>query len=217
MKNKIDIEIVLGYKSKVIENILERYGIEFVKNPFYSTTNSLVSFWFLFNKWGDEDVIVMNADVYIEQNTLDLIVADNNSPVLYIDSSDITKGDYFIKHSFDNKLLSYGKDLGINDRTAEYIGLAKIARKDKKEISKKLSKMMEEKQFNCWWEDILYGLSDKGKTIHVNDIKGYFWGEIDTIQDYKKLTDFIKNKKGVRCLESTEGYIKKDNRFNNDN
>ncbi|MDG5786665.1 phosphocholine cytidylyltransferase family protein [Evansella sp. AB-P1] len=186
-KNEIDISIVLGYKHEKIIQIIEKYKINFEINPFYDVTNSIASFWFLKQSWGNEDIILMNADVYIEQETLDLILNEKRSPTLFIDTRNKYHGDFFIKHNQYDELLSYGKDLPISERTGEYIGIAKIKKEQKKEIQNKLDEMINEQKHDRWWEDILYELSDNGGVIHVSDIANNYWGEIDTISDYNKL------------------------------
>ena len=56
-----------------------------------------------------------------------------------------------------------------------------------------LDYLIKDEDYNLWWENILYSLSDK-KDIHVKDVEGKFWGEVDTIEDYDRILNYINNK-----------------------
>ena len=48
-----------------------------------------------------------------------------------------------------------------------------------------------------WWEDTLY--TQVGETdIHVIDIKGLFWSEIDYIEDYFRVVEQHKARLGKK-------------------
>jgi len=50
---------------------------------------------------------------------------------------------------------------------------------------------------NEWWEQILYTFAESGEepieTIEVGD---YFWREIDFIDEYQEILDYVRLKKG---------------------
>ena len=46
---------------------------------------------------------------------------------------------------------------------------------------------------NIRWEDVLYSFIEKRIPIHYFDVAGTFWSEVDTLQDYNYLQNWIKN------------------------
>ena len=50
-------------------------------------------------------------------------------------------------------------------------------------------------EYDLWWENVLYSMADTEK-IHVVDVDGIFWSEVDTIEDYRRVLEH----KGVRPL-----------------
>ncbi len=191
LKNDISVCIALGFKHKVLEEQLAAYPIEMVYNPFYDVTNSIASFWFAKEFWKEgEDILIMNADVYIEQDTIDLLVGEKRCPMMLADRKRIVEGDFFFKD--DNDVLKeYGKELKLEDRTAEYIGIAKLEARHRDKIMKKMGEMISVQKHGDWWENILYALSDEGENIYVRNIGDLFWSEIDYIEDYQRILSYV--------------------------
>ena len=192
-RKKIErIGIVLGYQDTEIKEILKNYkNIEFFYNPFYEITNSLASAWFA-KDFLDDDMLIMNADVFMEEALLDDILETKLSPVLFSDETRKEEADFklFYKNGI---LMDYGKELTGEKITGEYIGVAKIT-KDFLNIFKiNLEKMIREKKYSVWWENILYDLIDR-KKIYVKNIENKFWAEVDYIEDYERILKFRKYK-----------------------
>ncbi len=80
-----EIGMILGYKSNIIEELLKRHNIKFYYNYFYEVTNSIASAWFA-KDFFDDDLIMMNADVFLESNLIDKVFQEKRSPLLFTDS-----------------------------------------------------------------------------------------------------------------------------------
>lgn len=193
LKNKIEVAVVLGFKKQMVIDSLKGLDVQFFYNPFYSVTNSIASLWFARDFWSiDEDVLIMNADVYLEQNSIDLMLKDKRSPIMLVDPSRKEQGDYFFK--YENEILSkYGKELPLEERTGEYIGVAKMNKDFRKIFLEQMEIMISSEMYDKWWENVLYSLSDKGVPIYVSEMN-FFWSEIDNILDYQNIISYIKNK-----------------------
>ena len=190
-----DIAIVLGYKAKYVMNILKNYNVNIFVNPFFKITNSIASLWFAreFIE-GNDDLILLNADVYFEEDLLKQVMNEKMNPVLFADKSRALCGDYKLKYE-NNILKKYGKELSKEDSTGEYIGIAKINRNFLNVFLEKLDYLIENQQFDLWWENILYSLVESNE-IYVSDVEGKFWGEVDYLEDYIRILEYrnVKNK-----------------------
>ena len=192
-RNNIDVIIILGFKSDLIIEELKGLNVKFYINPFFRVTNSIASLWFAREELKDnEDIIFANADVYWEEDILELLKDNSKDVIMLGDKSRVEVGDYFFKCKND-KIIDYGKELDVNNRTCEYVGMAKISKDFMPEFVQNLDYLIKDEDYNLWWENILYSLSDK-KDIHVKDVEGKFWGEVDTIEDYDRILNYINNK-----------------------
>jgi NDP-sugar pyrophosphorylase family protein len=54
-----------------------------------------------------------------------------------------------------------------------------------------LKEMIAAGRSNIWWEDVLYSFISKQVPIHFFDVAGTFWTEVDTLQDYNYLQNWI--------------------------
>ncbi|MDM0488391.1 phosphocholine cytidylyltransferase family protein [Clostridium perfringens] len=184
-----DIALIVGYNQNEIRKTLKNYDVEFYYNPFYDVTNSAASAWFAkeFIK-EDEDLIIMNGDVYAEVSLLQEVVEEKMSPVLFADNTRKEEGDYKFYYE-NNILMKYGKELEGNDITGEYVGIAKINKNFIKKFKESLEYMINNQKHSLWWENALYRLSDK-QDIYVKDVDGKFWAEVDYIEDYERILTF---------------------------
>lgn len=184
-----DVAIVLGYNGQVIREILKSYDVTFYENPFYDVTNSIASMWFAKEFLEVEDrYLIMNGDVFLQDELLDTIINNNQSPVMFADGSRKEEADYKFKY-VDGKLIKYGKQLTGDDITGEYIGLGCFDYSFIKTFVKEMNEMISHQQHNVWWENVVYEISENSD-VFISDIKGLFWAEVDYIEDYKRILEF---------------------------
>lgn len=189
-KNGItDISIVVGYEGDQIREVLKNDDVTFYDNPFYDVTNSIASVWFAQDFMHGDDMLIMNADVFLEQSTLDIILCEQKSPVLFADSSRKEEGDYLFYYE-DELLIKYGKELTGNDITGEYVGIAKLDEDFMDVFLKKMNKLIQSQKHNLWWENILYEMIPN-ENIYVKEVTGNFWAEVDYLDDYERILDFV--------------------------
>lgn len=182
-----EIAIILGYKGNVIEEILEPYNVKVYYNNFYDVTNSIASTWFA-KDFLDDDLIIMNGDVFFEHSLLADIINEKLSPVLFCDDSRKEEADYKFYYE-NNKLIKYGKELEGEDISGEYIGIAKISKEFISIFGQRLDELIKAQQHGLWWENVLYSLINDYE-IYVKEINGKFWAEVDYIEDYERILKF---------------------------
>lgn len=198
-KNHIEVAVVVGYLHQQLRDEIADLNVAIYHNPFFRVTNSLGSLWFakeFIPK--NEDLLLINADVFWEQDILDVLLKDDKEALLLADSSHIRilEGDYFFGCK-DDKIVKYGKDLAKEIRTHEYVGVCKIKPAFAKRFQDMMTKLIEEEHYNYWWEDILYQCSAT-EDIYVRDVSEYFWAEVDYIEDYERIIEYLRQKAEIK-------------------
>jgi len=188
LKNNIEVIVVIGYKKEMVVNSLQGLSVKYYYNPFYDITNSIASLWFAKKELYNDDIIIANADVFWEQDILDVILQDKQDQVMLMDSS--KDMDYLFKCD-GTRLINHGK--GLEDFTGEYVGIAKIGQAFLNKFLGRLEILIEKQQHNLWWENVLYSFIDE-LPINVKDVRGLFWSEIDFIEDYIRIVEYRKQK-----------------------
>lgn len=182
-----EIAMVLGYQGAVIKDILKDYQITYLYNYFYDVTNSIASAWFA-KEFISDDIIMMNADVYLEPAIFDKILGEQKSPVLFSDGSRKEEADYKFYYE-GNELIKFGKGLEGQDITGEYVGIAKINAEFIPLFLQRMEELITCGKHGMWWEDVLYSYVGE-KPVYVEDIQGMFWAEVDYIEDYERILTF---------------------------
>lgn len=189
-----EIGIVLGYKAQAIRDVLRDKDVTFYDNPFYDVTNSIASAWFAKDFIKDDDLLIMNGDVYLEDRLLDLILEERKSPVMFADGSRKETADY--KFYYENGILKkYGKELSGSDITGEYIGIGRFSKEFLPQFTARMEEMIAGQEHSVWWENVIYSLSEK-QPVLVEDVSGLFWAEVDYIEDYERILEHrgVENK-----------------------
>ena len=141
-----DIGIVVGYQDDVIKEVLsDEKTINFFYNPFYEITNSLASAWFA-RDFIDDNMLIMNADVFLEEALLDDILNCKISPVLFSDETRKEEADFKLFYK-DGLLIDYGKELEVEKTTGEYIGVVTFNKSFVETFKTNMCKMIKEKKY----------------------------------------------------------------------
>lgn len=187
----IQVAVCVGYQHRKVREVLGDWDITYYYNPFYDVTNSIGSLW-MAREFIDDHCLIMNADVYWTERLLDSVIADENDVVMSIDKSRINVGDYFFQTAGDC-IRKYGKNLPIEERSGEYVGLAKITKPFVPQFLKRMEEMIERQESNRWWEDVLYSFTNE-RDIYTLDVNGEFWAEVDYYDDYERILSFVDQK-----------------------
>ena len=181
--------LVLGYKADVIRETVKGHEVSFYYNPFYDVTNSIASAWFARDFFKDtDDLLIMNADVFLEEGVLDDMMGTELSPVLFADETRKEEADYKFYYE-NNVLMKYGKELTGEDITGEYIGAAKLDAGFIPEFVEQMDVMIGRQEHSVWWENVLYAMTDRRK-VYVRNIENRFWAEVDYIEDYERILKY---------------------------
>lgn len=196
-EHSIKVSMVVGFKKEKIYEVLHDYEVTYYENPFYRETNSLGSLWFAKDEFNvQDDIIIANADVFWEEGTLDIIQADSRSAVLLSDKSRIDIGDFHFS-VVDEKIVRYGKNMPIEERSCEYVGVGKIRSFFVTTFLQHMKELVSDGRYDLWWENVLYEYCAE-YPVYVHDVDGLFWGEIDVTADYERIKRYMDEKRSMK-------------------
>ena len=184
----IEVHMVVGFNKFRIMESLQGLPVTFHENVFFPITNSLASLWFARDELKGEAVILGNADVYWEENLLKVLLEEKRDCVMLCDSSRVEQGDYLF-NVVDDIIVSYGKGIDCRKANCEYVGLALVRGEMVARCRERLLQMIEWQRVGDWWEQVLYSMTSE-RPIWAKDISGYFWAEIDYVEDYYRILDY---------------------------
>lgn len=198
IKNNIETTVIVGYRHQEIVRVLEGLPVHIVQNPFYDVTNSIGSLWMAENAglFTRDDTIVANGDVYWSQEILDFMLKQPEDIFLLADTDRVYDGDYFFGTE-NGMLRRYGKELTLSERDCEYTGIAVMKASFVPCFLSRMNELIDSQSHGRWWEDAVYSISEE-RDIAVKNIKGYFWAEVDFIEDYRRILDYISEKTGIK-------------------
>ncbi len=191
----VEVTVIVGYRDWCIREILKGLPVTLVYNPFYDVTNSIASLWMAREYMIDDDTIIANADVFWSKLLFAYVCKQKKDVFMLSDRLRVLDGDYFFKTENDI-IKKYGKDLKANERTCEYVGIAYISKEVLPLFREQLLLKVSRQEHGCWWENVLYDMTAK-RDIYSVDVEGRFWAEIDFIEDYYRINEYIKNNENL--------------------
>ncbi len=177
-----DAEIVLvtGFmKEKIKEEIKD---VLYIDNPFYRMTNSISSLWFAREYLDRDNVTIINGDTVMSEAAVkNVLCATTDKPLALLDSSVKKDGDYNAQVQGD-KLVVMSKEL--DEYFGEFVGVMKFDRRSASDLRRVLEQMIDEEQFDEWYEDVLVRMIFRNNyNIYYKDMCDYAWTEVDNVND----------------------------------
>jgi choline kinase len=200
-RNINDITVITGFKSELLHEELGSQ-VKYVHNPLYAVTNSITSLWLAKNLLS-EDVILMNADLYIEEKIMDIALAQTRHVVMLSDSSRIEDADFRFGVDGD-RIIKTGNQLKNSETDCEYVGIVRIDKSFITEFKTRLEHMIQRADFRNWWEGVLYSFINEDMIIYHEDIIGTFWTEVDHLADYERLNIWLTKQQRARFTVNNE-------------
>jgi len=183
--NSANIVLVIGFmKDKILENLkLEKLeDVNFVYNPFYNVTNSIASLWFAKDYLNSDNIVIINGDIIVCENLVkDIICKPTLQPMVLIDSSIKTDGDYKVQVNND-KVVIMSKEL--DECYGEYAGITKLDEKSSILLKNKINEMVTNGFYDQWYENALVEMIFQDNfNLYYKDIYNYEWTEVDSVKD----------------------------------
>lgn len=175
-----DIVVVTGHMHKNIEESIENAAV--IYNPFYAITNSIASLWFAREHLFADNVVLIDGDIVMSELLMrDIVCKPTDKPVVLLDSSIKTDGDYNVQTAGD-LVLVMSKDL--DSYYGEYAGITKLDRLSAQYVSREICLMVEDGYYDQWYENALVQMIFKDNfKLYYKDICDYEWTEVDCVSD----------------------------------
>ena len=133
--------------------------------------------------------------MFWEEDILSILLEEKRDCIMLSDSSRVEQGDYLFNVQ-DGKITAFGKGMDCRRANCEYVGLARVQGGFVAECRKKLEAMIVSQRHGDWWEHILYSMI-QNRPVWSVDIAGKFWAEVDFIEDYNRILDYVQKRGGI--------------------
>lgn len=199
-----NIVIITGAHRNQIENYIynnfngkESFNGNFIYNPFYKTTHTMISLSLARHILND-GFIVLYGDVVFDSRILDrLIKYDNNITIVVDKKKDLDEEDEKVLLK-DGKVECISKNIDIEKSDGEFIGLAKIP-KDKFHIfNDAQDKIIKKDEVMSSVTEIFNNIIQSGNQVDLIYTQDLLWSDNDCLNDLKhtisKIYPFLDKK-----------------------
>ena len=208
-----EVVIVVGFGFEKVENFLRNYDglgmrIKTLYNPFYQTTNSLISLWIARGEM-DQDIVVMNGDDVFEIDVLEQALNQREEriclPIKVKSSYEEEDMKVYVK---GRTIIEIGKTLA-NRSSAESVGI-RVFRDTGVEFIKRAieEEMRIDGAEKKWYISAIHRLIKKGYKVKSLDINDLFWMDVDYPSDLFKARfnsyKFLRKPRPERILRVVE-------------
>ena len=177
-----DITIVTGHNHAQIEAYLrsDGFGGKFAFNPWYTTTNMLVSTW-LTNISGN--TIILYGDIIFDPSILTDILSTQGDVVMAIDeSSDMTPEDEKVIIR-DGRVIAVNKELDPKTGSGEFIGLMKVSAAGAAALTTEMDKAVKSGNMMAFLSEALESMVRRGAPLVPCYTKNRPWADNDGLAD----------------------------------
>ncbi|MEE9253013.1 MAG: phosphocholine cytidylyltransferase family protein [Thermodesulfobacteriota bacterium] len=192
-----EVTIVVGFGFDKVENFLRSYNglgmkIKTLYNPFYQTTNSLVSLAIARGEM-DEDIVIMNGDDVYEFDVLDYALSFRDEKIcLPIKKKPSYEEEDMKVEVLSGAIVDISKSL-TNGVSAESVGI-RVFRDTGVELLKRAieEELRVESAESKWYVSAVRRLISKGYRVNSIDVEDRFWMDVDYPSDLFKVR-FLSN------------------------
>ena len=197
------IILVTGYLSNQVEAKIENYkkqiDIEVVYNPFYDTSNNLISFW-LGLKHVNDDFAVLNGDNLVSPKVFTELNDASNKINLVIDRKEEYDMDDMKIILNSDQIQRVSKKIDLDEADGESIGFIRF-RDGGANIIKEITDeiVRQDRAKDIFYLEVINELAEKGIAVNFVEVPEDQWTEMDFHADLEFLRDNLE-KYGKKVL-----------------
>ncbi len=190
---------VVGYKIEQIEAKLHSFDkipVHFIYNPFYMTSNNLISLWLALPSI-DGDFVVINGDDIFHSEVLRRLIDEpkRHEITMVIDRKERYSEEDMKVVSADDRILRVSKAVAPDQADGESIGMFRFLGRGAQILRDTLNKMVRvEESKNVFYLEAIQQIIDAGIPVHFSECSPDEWTEIDFHPDLNSIRDNLKVK-----------------------
>lgn len=194
-----DITIIVGYRAEQIEAKIKKYANDFnintVYNPFYETSNNLISVW-MARHFMQEDFITINGDDIFKPVVIEnLLKSESNITMVIDEKPEYDEDDMKVVH--ENGLVhQVSKKIAMDKANGESVGIIKFTGKGRQIYIDTLEEMVrDDENMNAFYLKAIQQMINKGYPVHFSMCKPDDWGELDFHPDLVLIKQYLRRSK----------------------
>jgi pyruvate kinase len=177
-----NVVVATGHNHAQVEAYLkgEGFGGRFVFNPWYATTNILVSTWLA---RPTSNFVLVYGDIVFDRAVLADLLATTGDAALAIDfDSEMSPEDEKVE-VVDGAVVSLGKELDPSVAHGEFIGLARFSARAAKILTDEAEACVKHGRMMAFLTEALEKLPERGVPLQAVSLEGRAWGDNDGLAD----------------------------------
>lgn len=197
------VVVIVGFGADQITRFLAAHahtGLQVTTryNPFYATTNNLVSCWIASTEM-TEDFLLLNGDTLFAPAVLQRLLAAPSAPVtLAIDrKQEYDDDDMKVTLNGGRRLLAVGKSLDPDRVHGESIGLMTFRGSGVSAFRTALAEALDDPAARQQWYLTVIDRLACASLVEVVSIEGLWWTEIDTPADLLRTRAYFDRERAV--------------------
>lgn len=188
-----EVLIITGHAKEAFDQIVNKFKPVFKSintkfNELFKERNNIYTAY-LCKEELDSSSLIINSDLVISQDIIKIakeaIDSSEESFMVIDDFNQVDEESMKVYVDDSQKITRVNKALDIKDSLGEYIGVLRISDKDKDIFFASIDKILENQEYNLYYEDAIDRASDQMHVLALST-QGSLWTEIDTKEDYKK-------------------------------
>lgn len=186
----VDVTVVVGFGAEVVEaRLAELYGagrIRTLYNPFFATTDNLVSCWVARVEMHDE-FLLLNGDTLFDVQVVERLLAAPEHPVTLAVSRKEGYDDDDMKVIRDgDRLVRVGKQLPPDQVDAESIGMMTFRGEGPRLFREAIERALRHPQaLKQWYLSLIDALAPRG-VVYTQTVPAQGWAEVDSPADLER-------------------------------
>ena len=209
-----EVSLVLGYLAEQVEAKVRHFPgleIEFIYNPFYDTSNNLISLWFARHRMSADFVSVNGDDVFHPNVMRSLLAAPRNDEVaLVIDRKPKYETEDMKVIVDGGRVTAVSKQIPNERANGESIGMIRYIGRGALAMRDQLDRMVRESTGKeVFYLAAIQALIDQGVEVTPVEVEATEWGEIDFHPDLELIRQNVMRMGGASLVEEAGGAPKK--------
>jgi L-glutamine-phosphate cytidylyltransferase len=195
------IYIIAGYRIEQVRAKLSGYPldqieVEIIHNPFYDSSNNIISLW-LALLIINEPCISINGDDIFKPIIIEALIEKRGDIVMTIDRKTTYDADDMLVVTEGGQILDVGKDLDISKANGESVGIIKYSKKGVEIVRNTLDTMLlDKKNHHNFYLATLQKVMNHGFPVNYCEVEENDWVEIDfhpDVKDVREKVDYFVN------------------------